>query len=172
MRFAYPPYNTCVLSFWPVGRISEAHPPTYLRTFLLSCRVDKRSASTEKTTVILPKKPMSFCAQSQNLLGSLENIFCLLFRRFCNSASLRAEWHRYFFAPCRMTNDIKCHSCESRNPDEICRVDKRSASTILFAYFFLRSTSPEMELINQDLFYRSHAPAWECIADSPLPTHL
>ena len=50
----------------------------------------------------LTKKPMSSCAQSQDLFGSLEKTFCLLFKRFYNSASLRAEW-RGLFTRCRMT---------------------------------------------------------------------
>ena len=69
-----------------VGWISVAHPP-HLHPFRLD------------------QNPQSFCAQSQNLLihwkntfisfprscvGTIE-CFCLLFTRFCNSATLRAK---------------------------------------------------------------------------------
>ena len=139
MRFAYPPYglNPTLLdavssTVWRVesfllalsfprkressnvGWISEEHPP-------------KKSGSnvgwiSEAHPPFYRKKTLSSCAQSQDLLSLLKFSFSVYswdsatpLRSVQNDRggfSLRAEWRRCFFAPCRILKNY----CQTKKP--------------------------------------------------------
>ena len=71
-----------------VGWISEAHPPKKSGVLTKGDYIsDMHSTSGE----VERKKPSVILRAVAGSRNSLEKLFCLLFRRFCNYASLRAE---------------------------------------------------------------------------------